>query len=134
MPIARSLNRVEAKKAVDTAHHRLVLLLVGGRYFELEKLLHRRRYTVVVPATPDHAVAVCLHNRIVAALIDEEFLAEADGWSVAESLKAVSPNIRVVLLVRGSAAKGYSLKGVDYIVNDREPRQVVNALRKAVPR
>ena len=111
---------------------RLVLLLVGGRYTSLEILLQQNGYRVIAPSTPDQGVAICLQNRIVAALIDEEFLADADTWSLAESLKAVSPNISIVLLVRGSAAKGYPLRGVDYIVNDRESEQVLNALKKCV--
>ena len=134
MPISGLRTKVEAKETADKSRRKLVLLLVGGRYTELENLLQRRGYLVVAPCTPDHAVAICLHNRIVSALIDEEFIADADTWSLAESLKAVSPNISVVLLIRGSAAKGYPLRGVDYIVNDAEPDQVLNALKKGVPR
>jgi len=124
---------VETKEAA-ASRSKLVLLLVGGRYTSLETLLQRRGYLVIVPGSPDHAVAICLHNQIVSALIDEEFLADADSWSIAESLKAVCPNISIVLLIRGSAAKGYPLRGVDYIVNDSEPQQVLNALRKRVSR
>jgi len=128
-----SLNRVETKEAASS-RSKLVLLLVGGRYTSLEALLQRRGYLVIVPASPDHAVAICLHNRIVSALIDEEFLADAESWSIAESLKAVCPDISIVLLIRGSAAKGYPLRGVDYIVSDSEPQQVLHALRKRVSR
>ena len=131
--VSGSLNRVETKEAA-ASRSKLVLLLVGGRYTSLETLLQRRGYLVIVPGSPDHAVAICLHNQIVSALIDEEFLADADSWSIAESLKAVCPNISIVLLIRGSAAKGYPLRGVDYIVNDSEPQQVLNALRKRVSR
>jgi hypothetical protein len=131
MPFSESLHKVGTKESADTS--RLVLLLVGGRYTSLETLLQQNGYKVIGPSTPDHGVAVCLHNRVVAALIDEEFLADADTWSLAESLKAVSPSTSIVLLVRGSAAKGYPLRGVDYIVNDRESEQVLNALKKCVP-
>ena len=131
MPFSGSLHKVGTKESADTS--RLVLLLVGGRYTSLETLLRQNGHKVIAPSTPDHGVAVCLHNRVVAALIDEEFLADADTWSLAESLKAVSPNTSIVLLVRGSAAKGYPLRGVDYIVNDRESEQVLNALKKCVP-
>lgn len=131
MPFSGSLHKVGTKESADTS--RLVLLLVGGRYTSLETLLQQNGYKVIAPSTPDHGVAVCLHNRVVAALIDEEFLADADTWSLAESLKAVSPSTSIVLLVRGSAAKGYPLRGVDYIVNDRESEQVLNALKKCVP-
>lgn len=119
------------KESADIS--KLVLLLLGGRYTSLETLLQQNGYKVIAPATPDHGVAVCLHNRIIAALLDEEFLADADTWSLAESLKAVSPNTSIVLLVRGSAAKGYPLRGVDYIVNHRESEQVLHALKKSVP-
>ena len=111
----------------------LVLMLVGGRYKALENLLERNGYLVIAPATPDQAVAVCLHNRIGAAIIDESFLSEAENWSLAQSLKAVSPHISVVLLVRDSAATRSTPHSVDCVVSDRNPGQVIDTLKKCVP-
>src|SRR5579862_7183212 len=70
----------------------LVLLILSGRYQELEDALHAAGYTVVVPPTPDQAVAVSLHNEIAATLIDASSFADSADWSLARSLKAVSPS------------------------------------------
>ena len=121
------------KKTLAKGQRNLVLMLVGERYKLLENLLERNGYLVIAPATPDQAVAVCLHNRISAAIIDESFLSEAENWSLAQSLKAVSPHIPVVLLVRGSGATRSAPHGVDCVVSDRNPGQVIDTLKKCVP-
>jgi DNA-binding NarL/FixJ family response regulator len=116
-----------------TSHHKssgaIILLMVAGHYESLERLLLTRGYTVVVPPTSDQAVAVCLHNRIAAVLIDEGTATDVEEWSLARSLKAVSPNTPVLLLVRDPSAHRNLPPGVDCIVSESEPSQVLQALR-----
>ena len=127
------LSTVGTKQTLAKDQRNLLLMLVGGRYKGLENLLHQGGYLVIAPTTSDQAVAVCMHNRISAAIIDESFLSEAENWSLAESLKAVSPHIAVVLLVRGSAATRSAPHGVDCVVSDRNPGQVIDTLKNCVP-
>lgn len=119
--------------ATHTGHRKssgsIVLFIVAGHYERLERILLTSGYTVVVPPTPDQAVAVCLHNRVAAVLIDEGMLTEVEDWSLARSLKAVSPHTPVLLLVRDSGAYRDLPPGVDCVLTENEPMQVLKALR-----
>lgn len=119
--------------ATHTGHHKssgsIVLLIAAGHYEGLERTLLTSGYTLVVPPTPDQAVAVCLHNRVAAVLIDEGMLTEVEDWSLARSFKGVSPNTPVLLLARDSGAHREMPPGVDCVVSENEPMQVLKALR-----
>ena len=135
MAISRLVNKLdEDKERAAKRRSRLVLILARRRYVELERLLQRKDYIVVAPATSDQAVAVCLHNRIPAAIIDEGFFEDGDAWTVAQSLKAVAPKIIVVQLVPGSVNGQGVPPGVDCIISAEEPKLVINKLQEYVPR
>lgn len=118
-------NRIPARQ--------LVLLILGGRYQELEDALQLAGYTVVVPATPDQAVAVSLHNDIAATLIDATSFVDSADWSLAQSLKAVSPSTPVLLVVPRRGGKSEIPPGVDCAVSAEEPQRVLDALRLCAP-
>ena len=118
-------NRIPARQ--------LVLLILGGRYQQLEEALQLAGYTVVVPATPDQAVAVALHNDIAATLIDATSFADSADWSLAQSLRAVSPSTPIVLIVPRRAGKSELPPGVDCAVSAEEPRRVLDALTLCAP-
>lgn len=126
------LRRVGTKKALKP-QSAIILLIVGGRYEGLEQVLRKRGYIVVVPSTADQAVALCLHNPIAAALVDRESLAQDDDWSLAHSLKMVAPHTPVLLLVKGRLSKREGTPvGVDWMVSDKEPAQVLGAVKRLV--
>ena len=109
----------------------LVLLLVTSDHAELESLLRQEGYTVVAATTADQAVALCLHNRFRAAFLDEDSLEEAEGWSVAQSLKMVRPNIPVLLLTKRPVPNQESVpKSIDCLVNEQDSGEVLKALKK----
>ncbi|HWC16144.1 MAG TPA: hypothetical protein VG498_03990 [Terriglobales bacterium] len=122
------LRRVGSQK-----NHRVqgsvILLIVGNRYEGLERLLRAKGYTVLLPSTPDQGVALCLHNRIAATLLDESTLEAENDWSLAQSLKAVSPTTPVLLIVSTGGGHGEMPLGVDCVVSDEEPRHILDALR-----
>lgn len=104
--------------------------MVAGHYKRLERILRTTGYTVVVPPTPDQGVAICVHNRIAAVLVDEGTLTAVEDWSLARSFKAVSPNTPVLLMVRDPGSHKDLPPGVDCVVSENEPLQVVKALRE----
>lgn len=57
-------------------------------------------YEAIPASSPEQAVACCGGNRLAAVVMDSEFFAEL-GWSVAQSLKLVDPDIVIILLERG---------------------------------
>jgi len=127
------LKRVGTRKTVTKPLNAIILLIVGGRYEGLEQVLRRRGYTVVIPATADQAVALCLHNPIAAILIDRESLAQEQDWSLAQSLKMVAPQTPILLLVRGRVSKKAGIPlGIDWTVSDKDPAQVLGAIKRFV--
>src|SRR5581483_5985537 len=127
------LKRVGTKTALSKPQNAIILLIVGGRYEGLEQVLRKRGYTVVVPSTADQAVALCLHNPIAATLIDSASLATDGDWSLAHSLKMVAPHVPVLLLVKGRVSKRDGVPaGIDWMVSDKEPAQVLGAVKRLV--
>jgi DNA-binding response OmpR family regulator len=132
MPPLELLKRVGTKKAFKP-QNAIILLVVGGRYEGLEQVLRKRGYTVVVPSTADQAVALCLHNRIAVTLIDRDSLALDGDWSLAHSLKMVAPHTPVLLLLKGRVSKREGIPaGVDWMVSDKDPSQVLGAVKRFV--
>jgi len=70
------------------------------------------QYQVLSATTPEQAVAVCLNNRISAVVLDCEFCTEA-GWTAAQTLKMVNPQLPVMLLLK--SADGTVPSGVDAV-------------------
>lgn len=131
MTSSELFSRVGRKNSSDDPPSSLILLFVNGNHDRLESLLHAEGYTVVVPSTADQAVAICLHNRIIAAIIDETSLEEDDDWSLAQSLKMVSANTPVVLMVDGAVDAEQPIpEGVDCVVSDKDPGRVMDWLRR----
>jgi len=71
-----------------------------------------REYDVLSASTPEQAVAVCLNNHISAVVLDSEFSTES-GWSAAQTLKMVNPQLPVMLLLK--SANGVVPSGVDAV-------------------
>lgn len=132
MPPLELLKRVGTKKAFKP-QNAIILLVVGGRYEGLEQVLRKRGYTVVVPSTADQAVALCLHNPIAVTLIDRDSLALDGDWSLPHSLKMVAPHTPVLLLLKGRVSKREGIPaGVDWMVSEKEPSQVLGAVKRLV--
>jgi len=74
-----------------------------------------REYEVLSASTPEDAVAVCFSNHISAVVLDSEFSTEA-GWSAAQTLKMVKPNLPVMLLLK--SANGTVPSGVDAVAHN----------------
>jgi DNA-binding NtrC family response regulator len=133
MPASGLLNRVGSKKSAHEKPTNFLLLIVGGDYAGLESILRRKGYTVVVPSTSDQAVAVCLHNQIAAVLMDRKSLIEGDDWSLAQSLKMVSPNTPIVLMIEADRMKTFEApSGVDCVVSDEDGAKVFQALKQCM--
>jgi DNA-binding response OmpR family regulator len=74
--------------------------------------LPAREYDVLSASTPEQAVAVCLNNHISAVVLDSEFSTDS-GWSAAQTLKMVNPQLPVMLLSKH--AEGIMPSGVDAV-------------------
>jgi DNA-binding response OmpR family regulator len=105
-----------------------LLLLIDRRGSPLSKILSRNGYTVIETFTTDQAVAVCVNNVVQAVILDQDFFVETDGWSVAQSVKLIRPHVCVMLVSRAMRLVNELPTGVDVMVSDREPLQLISAL------
>ena len=128
MPTMELLLTLKSKHSSAQVRRSLVLMFVGGSHARLESLFRFHGYTVVAPSTSDQAVALCLHNRerIGLCIIDESSISEVGDWSLARSLKMVSPEVPVLFLFQGAVPKKeyQAVEGVDCVVGDSNPLEV----------
>ena len=81
---------------------------------EMREAFPAKEYEVIAASTPEQAVAVCLNNHISAVVLDSEFATEA-GWSAAQTLKMIKPQLPVMLLLNN--AEGTVPSGVDAVAH-----------------
>jgi len=109
---------------------RTVLLLVDRRSSTLKARLLKAGYRVVEAYTTDRAVAICVNNLIDAAVLDQCLFVETDGWSVAQSLKAVKSNLCVLLSMSATKLGRKLPRGVDAIVPQEDHEQTLAGLKR----
>jgi CheY-like chemotaxis protein len=59
-----------------------------------------QEFEAIAAASPEEAVAFCAANHVSAIVLDSEFVTEG-GWTVAQSLRTVKPQLPIVLLKAG---------------------------------
>ncbi len=111
-----------------------VLLLVDRRQSRTARMLKTSGYNISTTYTPDHAVAICVNNRIDAVVLDQQHFIETEGWSVAKSLKMIRGTVRVILVVRGRILSQSFPAGVDAIVPEHDDEALVQALERLLAR
>jgi PleD family two-component response regulator len=110
-----------------------ILLLADRRKSRTARMLKNTGYHLVTTFTPDHAVAICVNNnKVDAVVLDQEHFIETEGWSVAKSLKMIRRNLCVILVVRGRLVAQDPPEGVDAIVTDHDDRALLQSLQKLV--
>lgn len=119
-----------AMKARTVARGITVLCLVDRRRNALSRVMRQAGFTVIDSYTADEVVAICVNNDIDAVVLDQGFLAETEGWSIAQSLKSIRPKLFVLLVSRAVTLRGRPPRGVDAIVPQDKPKQTIAALRK----
>jgi len=78
--------------------------------------------------TPDHAVAICVNNRVDAVVLDQSHFIETEGWSVAQSIKLIRHTICIILVVRGKLLAKHLPQGVDAMVDDHDQEGLIEQL------
>lgn len=109
-----------------------VLLLADRRNSTLKKALRTAGFQIFETFTTDHAVAVCINNPIHAVVLDQNWFVETEGWSVAQSVKAVKPSVPVLLIVAGRKLGAKLPVGVDAMLSARDPAVVVARLEQLI--
>ncbi len=107
-----------------------ILLLVDRRQSRTARMLKASGYNISTTYTPDHAVAICVNNRIDGVVLDQQHFIETEGWSVAKSLKMIRGSVSVILVVRGRILSRSLPAGVDAIVLEHDDEALVDALER----
>lgn len=110
-----------------------ILLLVDRRQSRTARILKELGYSIVTSYTPDHAVAICVNNKIDAVVLDQQHFIETEGWSVANSLKMIRTTICVILVVRAKVITPELPEGVDAVVAERDHHGLLRILEKLLP-
>ena len=109
----------------------LILLLLDIHSSFAERLLRSYGYDVAIANTPDHAVALCMSNPVRSVIIDQCLMGNAEGWSLAQSIKMVKADLPVLLLCHGPVPQDVQLPAaVDEIVSDSDVQGIVAALKR----
>jgi PleD family two-component response regulator len=109
-----------------------ILLLVDRRQSRTARMLKSAGYNIITTFTPDHAVAICVNNKVQAVVLDQPHFIETEGWSVAKSLKMIRANICVVLVMRGRLLTHDLPDGVDALIADHDDHGLVETLDRMV--
>ena len=113
---------------------RTVLLLTDRRRSLLKRQLTNAGYLVAETFTPDQAVAICVNSPIDAVVLDQSFFVETDGWSVAQSLKAVKASVWVVLVITVEKFAEELPHGVDAMITGDNAADLLACLGRLMPK
>ncbi len=115
---------------IGTDLKRTVLLLVDRRQSRTARLLSDCGLHVITTFTPDHAVAICVNNRVDVVILDQQHFVETEGWSVAKSIKMVRTSICVILVVRGKVVTEDMPEGVDGLMTEHDHQGLLAMIGK----
>ncbi len=111
-----------------------IVLLVDRRQSRTARMLKSAGYNIITTFTPDHAVAICDNNKVDAVVLDQQHFIETEGWSVANSIKMIRPNICVLLVVHATLVNDEAPRGVDAIAADHDDDALLQTLDRALHR
>jgi len=120
--------------AASRGEGKTVLLLTDRRRSLFKRHLTHAGYLVAETFTPDQAVAICVNSPIDVVVLDQSFFVETDGWSVAQSLKAVKANVCVLLVISVERFTEELPQGVDAMITEGNPADLLACLARLLPK
>ena len=124
----------ESRQAAPRGEGKTVLLLTDRRKSVLKRHLTNTGYLVAETFTPDQAVAICVNSPVDAVVLDQAFFVETEGWSVAQSLKAVKANVCVILVISVERFTQDLPQGVDAMIAGENAGDLLACLDRLVHR
>jgi len=120
----------DSRQATARGDGKTVLLLTDRRKSVLKRHLTNAGYLVAETFTPDQAVAICVNSPVDAVVLDQSFFVETEGWSVAQSLKAVKANVCVILVISVEKFNEEVPQGVDAMVTGENSTDLLACLER----
>jgi len=107
-----------------------VLLLTDRRKSALKRHLTNAGYLVAETFTPDQAVAISVNSPVDVVVLDQSYFVETDGWSVAQSLKAVKAHVCVLLVIPVEKVNEGLPQGVDAMITGEDEAELLGCLER----
>lgn len=120
----------EFLQAASRGDGKTVLLLTDRRKSVLKRDLTKVGYLVAETFTPHQAVAICVNSPVDAVVLDQSFFVETNGWSVAQSLKAVKARVYVILVIPVEKFTEELPQGVDAMCTGDNPVDLLACLER----
>jgi PleD family two-component response regulator len=79
--------------------HKILCVAPSSHNLDELRSILQSRYEVIVSSAADQAVAICASNAVSTVVLASEFPI-AHGWTLAQALKSVRPEIPVILLAK----------------------------------
>lgn len=124
----------ETPQVTSRGDGKTVLLLTDRRRSGLKRHLTNAGYLVAETFTPDQAVAICVNSPVDVVVLDQSYFVETEGWSVAQSLKAVKANVCVALVIPVEKFNEGLPQGVDAMVTGEDAAELLGCLNRLVSR
>lgn len=124
----------ETPQVTSRGDGKTVLLLTDRRRSGIKRHLTNAGYLVAETFTPDQAVAICVNSPVDVVVLDQSYFVETDGWSVAQSLKAVKATVCIVLVISVEKFNEELPQGVDAMVTGGDAAELLACLSRLVSR
>lgn len=121
---------VESFQPASRGNGKTVLLLTDRRKSVLKRHLTKVGYLVAETFTPDQAVAICVNSPVDAVVLDQSFFVETEGWSIAQSLKAVKAKVCIILVIPVEKFNEELPQGVDAMCTGENPVDLLGCLER----
>jgi PleD family two-component response regulator len=122
--------RPETPQVTSRGDGKTVLLLTDRRRSALKRYLTNAGYLVAETFTPDQAVAICVNSPVDVVVLDQAYFVETDGWSVAQSLKAVKAHVCVLLVIPVEKFNEEVPQGVDAMITGEDEAELLGCLER----
>ena len=106
-----------------------MLCVADRRASRAIRALQKAGLRVLTTYTADHAVAICVGQKVDVVVLEQALFVEVEGWSVAQSLKMVAARVCVVLVTDSDSLDGSRPQGVDAIISTRSIAKLPQVVR-----
>jgi DNA-binding NtrC family response regulator len=107
-----------------------LLCLCDRRRKPIARVLRRSGYFVAEAFSTDQAVAMAFSNYFDLAVLDQDLFIEIEGWTVAQSLKAVKPNICIILISKSKRLSNALPRDIDAMVEDEDDEDLIRCVEE----
>ncbi len=108
-----------------------IVCLTDRRGTHICSALSDAGHHVYTAYTADLVVCLCVQHYVDVAVLEQDLFIETNGWSIAQSIKAVRPSVRVILVTDAEMLTSTLPTGVDTVIHSDDLKGLVQAVEQA---